>query len=202
KDGTVPTGNPFTDGSEVKKRMWSLGLRNPFTFHIQPGTGKIFLNDVGQVTWEEINDATQGGKNFGWPQAEGNSTNPDYTNPVYFYSHGGGDGKGCAITGGTFFNPDQTNYPSQYLGKYFYQDYCNNWINYIDFSGGTATRYPFATQTAGSGLGLSVGNDGNLYYLSRSAGAVYKVVYINSTSPTITQHPANLTVTEEETATF
>src|SRR5690606_18267508 len=112
KDGTVPTGNPFTDGSEVKKRVWSLGLRNPFTFDIQPGTGKIFLNDVGQVTWEEINDATEGGKNFGWPQAEGNSTNPDYTNPVYFYSHGGGDGKGCAITGGTFFNPDQTNYPS------------------------------------------------------------------------------------------
>jgi glucose/arabinose dehydrogenase len=65
KDGSVPDGNPFVTGSEQKKRVWSYGLRNPYTFSIQDGTGRIFINDVGQVTWEEINDATEGGLNFG-----------------------------------------------------------------------------------------------------------------------------------------
>ena len=73
------------------------------------------MNDVGQDTWEEINDATTGGKNFGWPATEGTfnpATYPNFTNPIYAYSHGSGDGKGCAITGGTFFYPGVTNYPS------------------------------------------------------------------------------------------
>ena len=79
----------------------------------------------GYVSWEEINDGTMGGKNFGWPIAEGVSRNPDFANPIYTYGHGDGDGVGCAITGGTFFSPAQTNYPSQYRGGYFFMDFCS-----------------------------------------------------------------------------
>ena len=54
----------------VYRAIYALGLRNPFTFGVQPGTGRIFINDVGQNTWEEINDGTAGA-NYGWPGCEG-----------------------------------------------------------------------------------------------------------------------------------
>ena len=104
-DGTVPAGNPFAGGSAQRQRVWEYGMRNPYTLSIQPGTGRIFVNDVGQNTWEEVNDCTTGGLNYGWPTAEGFNSNPAFTNPVYAYAHGSGVGFGCAITGGTFFNP-------------------------------------------------------------------------------------------------
>lgn len=200
-DGSVPAGNPFT-GSLQKSRVWAYGLRNPFTFTFQPGTGKLYVNDVGQNTWEEINDATTGGKNFGWPEAEGNSANTAFTNPVYAYQHGSGDGVGCAITGGTFFNPGSTAYPSEYIGRYFYQDYCNRWINTLSFSGSSVTRQPFATNLGGNSLYITTGPDGNLYYLQRSPGALKKIIYTNNTAPTITGHPASQSVPEGQSVSF
>jgi glucose/arabinose dehydrogenase len=201
-DGTVPAGNPFTSGSEQRRRIWSYGLRNPYTFDIQPGTGRVMINDVGQGTWEEINDATTGGLNFGWPSAEGTSSNPAFTNPVYAYAHGSGDGRGCAITGGVFFNPATTNYPAEYTGRYFFQDLCNRWINVLNLSTSPATRLPFATGLGGDALSIDVGNDGNLYYLERSSGALYKIIYTVNTAPVITQQPAAATVSAGQPATF
>lgn len=205
KDGSVPEGNPFTTGSEQRRRVWAYGLRNPFTFSIHPESGRILVNDVGQVTAEEINDASTGGSNFGWPTTEGNfnpATYPNFTNPIYAYPHGSGDGKGCAITGGTFFYPSVTNYPASYLGKYFFQDLCNRWINTLDLAGATAVRAPFATSIQGNSLALTVGNDGNVYYLSRASGALYKIIYNKTTIPYITNHPASLTIAEGQPGTF
>ena len=199
-DGSAPADNPFPTGSEQRKRVWAYGLRNPYTLAVQSVTGRFFVNDVGQSSWEEINDATTGGLNFGWPNAEGTSNNSAYTNPVYTYPHGSGDGKGCAITGGTFFNPSSTNYPASYVGKYFYQDFCNNWINYIDLSTTPATRSAFATSLPGSSLSIMTGTDGNLYYLSRDAGALYKLIYtppIADLSPSIVLPQNNFTTTGE-----
>jgi glucose/arabinose dehydrogenase len=201
-DGSVPAGNPYPTGSEQRRRVWAHGLRNPFTFDIQPSTGKIFVNDVGQSTWEEINDATTGGLNFGWPTAEGNSSNSSFTNPVYAYPHGSGDGKGCAITGGVFFNPSSSNYPSQYTGRYFFQDLCNRWINVLDLTTTPASRLPFATEMGGSILSLDVGNDGNLYYLDRSGGSVFKIIYTSNTAPAIVNQPQSITVTQGQPASF
>jgi glucose/arabinose dehydrogenase len=202
KDGTAPADNPFPTGSEQRKRVWSYGLRNPYTFSIQPGTGRIFVNDVGQNTREEINDATAPGKNFGWPATEGATTNPAYTSPIYDYAHGSGDGVGCAITGGTFFNPTFTTYPASYVGKYFFMDYCNNWINVLDIMGSAATRTAFGTAIGGSSVNLTTGPDGNLYYLSRSARALYKIVSTNSSAPVITSQPVSTSVTVGQSATF
>lgn len=196
KNGGIPADNPFTDGSEKKKRIWAYGLRNPYTFDIQSGTGRIFINDVGQNTWEEINEATTEGLNFGWPAEEGDPDNPGSEKPVFVYSHGAGDGKGCAITGGTFFNPESTSYPGEYFGKYFFQDYCNGWIGYINPSSESAARVPFATGMGTTCLGLITGNDGNLYYLSRSKKALYRIKYTLPTPPFIVGQPEATTSVE------
>ncbi|MBO9700676.1 MAG: PQQ-dependent sugar dehydrogenase [Sporocytophaga sp.] len=200
-DGTAPADNPFPTGSEKRKRVWSYGLRNPFTFDIQPGTGKIFVNDVGQDAWEEINDVTIGGKNYGWPTAEGVSSNPDFTNPVYVYGHPTSDSTGCAITGGTFFNPETTNYPSKYIGKYFFMDYCNNWINFID-PANNFKRQTFSSNVAGAPIAIDAGIDGNIYYLSRSNSAVYKIVYSGNSSPEIVNQPQSANIFETQPVTF
>lgn len=199
-DGSAPADNPYntTGASEQKKRVWSWGLRNPFTFDIQPGTGKLYVNDVGQNTYEEINDATAAGLNFGWPNQEGTAVS-GYTSPVFFYAHGSGDGRGCAITGGAFLT-SASNYPGSYAGNFFYLDYCNNWINRLDAAN---TRQPFATGIPGNSVGMITGPDGNLYFLSRTAGALYRVVYSPPASaPVITTPPASLSVQVGQPATF
>ena len=201
-DGSVPPGNPFTTGTAQRQRVWEYGMRNPYTLTIQPGTGRIFVNDVGQNAWEEINDCTTGGLNYGWPTAEGMSGNPAFTNPIYAYPHGGGVGNGCAITGGTFFNPTSTNYPSQYTGRYFFLDFCNNWIDMLTLSGSTATRSNFASSIAGSPVGMETGPDGNLYFLSRANNAVFKITFTGSSAPVITNQPQSTTVFEGNQASF
>ncbi|MBK8874181.1 MAG: PQQ-dependent sugar dehydrogenase [Bacteroidetes bacterium] len=201
-DGTPASGNPFSTGSLQRRSIWSYGLRNPYTLTFQPATGKLFVNDVGQFTWEEINDCTTGGGNYGWPDAEGISSNPAYVNPVYAYSHGSGSGQGCAITGGTFFNPSSTNYPSQYSGNYFFIDYCGNWIDRLTISGSTATRSSFATSIAGSPVGIIAASDGNLYFLSRSTNSLYRVEFSSGAAPVITSQPQSITVSQGNAATF
>lgn len=206
KDGSVPSGNPFPTGSEQRRRVWAYGLRNPFTFSIDHETGKIFVNDVGQGLWEEINDATVGGRNFGWPMTEGafNQTSfPALTNPVYAYPHGtGADGVGCAIVGGTFISPSNTNYPAAYRGKYFFQENCEDWINMLDLSNGTVVRSPFITSMIQNSLGLTMGIDGLIYFLARHGESLYKIVYNNTSVPTITNHPASSTVATGQPASF
>jgi glucose/arabinose dehydrogenase len=202
-DASIPTDNPFYLATNTPQRnsVWAYGLRNPFTIDLDPVSGRIFVNDVGQVTWEEINDATEKGKNFGWPSTEGATTNPAFTSPVYAYKHGSGDGLGCAITGGTLFNPPTTNYPSTYRGKYFFQDYCNAWINYMDPNAATPVRVPFGTGVAGQMLGLDVGLDGNLYFLTR-AGKLLKIIYKTTQPPLITDQPDPVTVSLGQPASF
>ncbi|MEO8085647.1 MAG: PQQ-dependent sugar dehydrogenase [Bacteroidota bacterium] len=199
-DGSVPSGNPFTTGTAQKMRVWEYGMRNPYTLIFQPGIGKLFVNDVGQSTWEEINNCTTGGHNYGWPTAEGVSANPNFTNPVYVYGHGSGGGVGCAITGGTFFNPPSSNYPSQYTGKYFYHDYCSNWIDYINPLDSIHTA--FASAIAGSPVGIVTGPDGNLYFCSRLNNAVYKIIYNSGSAPVITNQPQTQTVSQGNPVTF
>jgi glucose/arabinose dehydrogenase len=76
KDGTVPTDDPFySKASGDNRAIWARGLRNPFKFAVQPTTGTIFTNDVGENTWEEINRGAPGA-NYGWPVHEGVADDP------------------------------------------------------------------------------------------------------------------------------
>ncbi len=202
KDGTAPTDNPFP-GTVHSSRIWALGLRNPYTFAIHPTSGRILLNDVGQSTWEEVDDATIGGKNFGWPTTEGNTTNPAFTSPIYAYNHSGAQPTGCAITGGTFFSPANSNYPTTYRDKYFILDLCSAWIYYFDPSTPNPTATEFATNIGSQAVSLMTGPDGNLYYLSRTAARLYRIVYTPPTTPpSVVTHPQPVTIFAGQNATF
>jgi glucose/arabinose dehydrogenase len=173
-DLTIPADNPFYNTTTgVNRAIWALGLRNPFTFGFQPGTGRLFINDVGAGTWEEINDGIAG-SNYGWPTTEGPTTNPAFRSPLYAYQHTQGLVTGFAIVGGAFYNPAVVTFPVSYVGDYFFADYVNGWINRLDPANGYAA-YAFA-RIGNNIFGLEVGPDGALYALARTASgyAVYR----------------------------
>jgi glucose/arabinose dehydrogenase len=175
KDGTIPTDNPFySTASGNNRAIWARGLRNPFKFAVQPATGTIFINDVGESTWEEINRASKAA-NYGWPVHEGREGDPDYRGPVYAYKHGSTDTTGCAITGDAFYNPATIQFPSAYVGDYFFADLCNGWIRTYDPA--TKVARGFATGLE-KPVDLEVSKAGELYYLSRgNTGIVGKIGY-------------------------
>ena len=183
-DGSLPTNpaNPTTfpgimgSPSGANQAIWVVGLRNPFTFAFQPGTTRMFINDVGQSTWEEVNDGIAG-SNYGWPIVEGPAPSPSptasYRYPLLYYSHGSNStSTGCAIVGAAFYNPDILQFPTSYVGKYFFGDLCNGWIRVMDTSNNTSSV--FASGIAGARVDLHVGPDGALYYLLQS-GQVMRV---------------------------
>ncbi|MBY0507099.1 MAG: PQQ-dependent sugar dehydrogenase [Bryobacteraceae bacterium] len=199
-DGTIPADNPFFSTTSGDLRaIWALGLRNPFTFGFQPETGRLFINDVGQNTWEEINDGVAAA-NYGWPATEGDfnaSTFPFFQRPFYTYSHGGTPG-GCAITGGTFYNPASPTFPAGYVGDYFFADYCGGWIYRLNLTTRTITQFVTGNSFT---VDLKVGPDAALYYLQRGGGELHRVQVSNS-APVITQDPRAVTTPLGIAATF
>jgi glucose/arabinose dehydrogenase len=195
-DGSIPTDNPFFSSATGKNRaIWALGLRNPFTFAFHPGVNQMFINDVGQNTWEEIDDGLAGA-NYGWPTTEGATTDPRFVSPRYTYDHSSGN---CAITGGVFYAPMTPQFPTDYLHDYFFADYCGGWIRKLDPSNANAV-VTFATGIP-SPVDLKVGDDGALYYLARGSGSVFRIDY-GASAPSITQHPANRSVAPGASVTF
>src|SRR5581483_1458267 len=186
-------------------------VRNPFKMTFQPGTGRMFINDVGNDFWEEINDGIAG-SNYGWPYYEGYSNSPGYTSPLYAYPHTDNVGSnypnpsGCAITGGAFYNPPVQQFPSMYVGKYFFCDYCDGWIGLFDPATNTVTK--FATGLT-SLVDIKTAPDGSMYILEIAdatgawgSGGLYHLTYTGSLSPQIGQQPGNLTVPSGAPATF
>lgn len=208
-DGSVPANNPFFNTPNAQQSVWALGLRNPFTFAFQPGTGRMFINDVGQAAWEEINEGIAG-SNYGWPNSEGYTNQPGQRTPFYAYPHS----QGCAVTGGVFYNPAFQQFPANLVGRYFFADYCNGIIYTIDPANAADVQI-FATNVARA-IDLDVAPDGALYYLSRgglgggsvqdntssSNGAVFRVAFTGTQGPSIAIHPQNATVPVGESAAF
>jgi len=178
-DGSIPTDNPFFNQAVGNNRsIWAFGLRNPFTFAFQPGTGRMFINDVGQNTWEEINDGIAG-SNYGWPDSEGPTSNPAFRAPLFAYTHA----FGCAIAGGAFYNPATVQFPPSFVGKYFFADLCGGWIHFFDPATGTVSDFASGISLP---VDLKVGADGSLYYLSRGSGSVFRV---RLTEPVLISEP-------------
>lgn len=199
RDGSIPTGNPYYEtATGANRSIWAMGLRNPFSFSVQPGTGRILINDVGQDLWEEINEGVAG-SNYGWPATEGPTTNSAYRSPIFAYEHDLDDpvlGSACSITGGSFYNPSTAQFPPAYVGSYFFADYCGSWINILA-PDGSVTRF---ASDAARPVDLKVSSGGSLYYLSRDNEAVYKLS--SSQAPAISRQPASQTVLEGQSATF
>ncbi len=199
KDGTIPSDNPYYNTASGRNRaIWAVGLRNPFTFAVQPGTGRIYANDVGQAAWEEVNEIVKGG-NYGWPDTEGYTTDPRFKSPVYAYAHGTGPDQGFAIVGGVFYNPAQQQFPSDFVGKYLFSDYSAGWIRRLD---------PATKQTSSFAVldllpvDLDVGGDGSLYILASKTNSVERVRYTASQGPSIATHPESQTITVGQPVTF
>jgi uncharacterized repeat protein (TIGR03806 family) len=209
-DGSIPADNPFYHKARGKYRAaWALGLRNPFAFAVQPGTGRIFINDVGNARWEEINEGVRGA-NYGWPATEGLTADPKYRGPVYTYDHG----QGQSITGGAFYNPPVRQFPVKYAGKYFFADYMANWVRVLD------PDHPDDVTPFAAGLGgpvdLQVAPDGSLYVLNRNAwvkddkfrphtGSLHRISYAAGSGkplPRFTAQPAGQTVAPGQPAHF
>jgi glucose/arabinose dehydrogenase len=200
-DGSIPSSNPFFDqATGANRAIWALGLRNPFTFAIEPVSGRMMINDVGQDAWEEINEGLPGA-NYGWPATEGPTTDPRFVSPIHAYPH---DDEVCAIAGGTFSPVLSSPYPDEYRGDYFFADLCGGWIRQYDFVSGIAAT-DFASGIVGP-VDLTIGPEGSLYYLARGAGnttgVLVRIDFAGPLRPIITRHPASVTVAVGQTATF
>jgi glucose/arabinose dehydrogenase len=173
-DGSIPGDNPFcTTNGNLACAVWAYGLRNPFTFAVHPGTGRIHINDVGQGTWEEINLGSSGA-NYGWPDSEGpDGVTAGITGPILTYRHSTGTPPasipgsafiGFAIAGGTFY-PDTGPFPAAYRNNYYFADFVSKFVGRFDWVNKTASQ--FAT-ISGSPVDVLTGSDGALYVLTRN----------------------------------
>lgn len=171
-DGSIPSDNPYyATATGANRAIWALGFRNPYTAAVHPVSGRYLINDVGEGTFEEINEG-KAGSNYGWPKAEGHAaTAPSgltgaYGDPISYYSHNSG---GCAITGGEFYHPAANGFGAEYADLFFFADYCGGWIKTLDLAKGNAVKN-FATGI-GRPIYLKAGPDGSLYYVARGARA-------------------------------
>ncbi|MDZ4823180.1 MAG: PQQ-dependent sugar dehydrogenase [Flavobacteriales bacterium] len=178
----IPPTNPFFGQTDTLPEIWALGMRNPWKFSFDDLTGDLWIGDVGQNVWEEIDfepAGSPGGSNYGWRCYEGNASFNlsgcnginNYDFPVADYNHGGQDDY-CSITGGIVYRG--STYPGMY-GYYFLTDYCE---------GGIRTLFPngiggFSEDVADPGLGFGgvafgISSSGELYLVS-IGGTIYKV---------------------------
>ncbi|MCP9761718.1 PQQ-dependent sugar dehydrogenase [Lacihabitans soyangensis] len=173
----IPSGNPFADGPGGNAdEIWSYGLRNPWRFSFDKLTGDIWIGDVGQNAYEEIDfePANQtGGINYGWRCYEGthayNTTNCNnsYTPPVFEYAHD----QGCSITGGYVYRGANYN---ELVGRYLYVDFCtgklwtlkkvgSNWVNELVFQNSSRNFTTFGEDLTGE------------LYIGTINGEIYKI---------------------------
>ena len=161
-DGSIPSDNPFVAKTAGKYRaIWALGLRNPFSFAVQPESGRIFINDVGGIA-EEINEGVAGA-NYGWPTVEhGPTADARFRAPIHHYPT-------ACICGGTFA-PKDLAWPKEYRGQYFFGDFNHGWIKTID------PAKPAEARSFITGLrrpvDLHFAAPGSLYVLMRNAWVI------------------------------
>ncbi len=178
---SIPPDNPFVTDPDVADEIWALGLRNPFRWSFDRLTHDMWIGDVGQNLWEEVDfrpAGNTGGVNYGWRCMEGNHTYNDsgcnlgsnYVAPVFEYTHNATGG--ISITGGYVYRG--TDYPSLY-GKYLCVDYGtgNGWLIQPDGSGGWAVSA--VTGLPASIVGFGESESGELYAVNIGNNTVYRV---------------------------
>lgn len=173
----IPADNPFVAGGGAPE-VWAYGLRNPWRFSIDPVEGLVYVADVGQETWEEVNllplDAS--GANLGWPSAEGNHCFLDsdcdlevFVAPALEYGHD----EGCSITGGHVYRGSAI---PELTGHYFYSDWCGGWIRSFRQDGGAATELTdWEVEGAGQVNAFGIDHQGELL-IANYAGEIHRLV--------------------------
>ena len=203
-DGTIPADNPTAiagiagSPTGVNRAIWAAGLRNPFSFGINPATGQIFVNDVGQASREEVDNLLRGA-NYGWSLQEGflGADNANFTRPIIDYAHG--DQGACAITGGTFYHPANNTFGAAYLDKYFFADFCGGWVRMLDPATRNVTTFDTGLRQP---VDLQVGPDGALYILLRGTGEVWKIQRTQGATQGIVLSTTSMNIDEGASGTF
>ena len=174
----IPADNPFV-GRAGRDEIWAYGLRNPWRDSFDRGTGDLWIGDVGQDRYEEIDHAGSGrGRNFGWPQLEGRHSYPAgapctsncHTLPIVEYPHTMSVADNCAVIGGYV-----SRRPGAALaGRYVFGDHCSGriWSISNDFHGG---GLPAALVTGLQISSFGEGHQGSIYVCSLS-GVLYRVI--------------------------
>ena len=174
----IPDSNPFKDG-KAKAEIWAYGLRNPWRFSFDRATGDLYIGDVGQDTWEEIDylpAGSAGGTNFGWNFREGAnpykgtpSDSPTLTDPIFQYKHP----SGCSVTGGYVYRGSAL---PEFTGIYLFGDYCNGkiWGLLRGADGSWQNQQLFKSGAYLSSFGED--DNGELYLTDNTNGVVLKLV--------------------------
>jgi glucose/arabinose dehydrogenase len=179
---TVPPDNPFVATAGARPEVWSYGFRNPWRFSFDRANGDLYIGDVGEGKWEELDyssaaDGPGRGVNYGWDEVEGfhcfknKDCDPSaFTPPILEYSHS----EGCAVVSGYVYRGSAM--PSL-QGTYFYADYCAGWVRSLRMVGGSITEQTDRPALAPGGQITSFGEDssGELYLVTQQGG-VYKIV--------------------------
>jgi glucose/arabinose dehydrogenase len=177
---TVPPDNPFVGTPGARAEIWSYGLRNPWRFSFDRGTGDLYIGDVGQSQWEEVNRATAAegagrGVNYGWSRMEGDQCvvegcdQSGLTLPLVQYDHG----DGCAVIGGYVYRGAMI---PALRGQYLYADFCDGWVRGFGAEGEPGQPVDWPALRPG-GMITSFGEDaaGELYIVT-GAGGVFKII--------------------------
>jgi glucose/arabinose dehydrogenase len=175
----IPADNPFISNSAALDEIWAYGLRNPWKFSFDPDTDDLWIADVGQNAWEEINReaSTAAGLNYGWRCYEGNAPynttgcppQNELTFPLAVYANTGFSGR-CSVTGGYVYRG--TEYPA-IQGLYFFADLCSDEIGTVN-PNGTLTFHGALGAFDITSFGVDV--DENLYVVAfGGGGSVYKL---------------------------
>jgi glucose/arabinose dehydrogenase len=201
----IPPSNPQATGALPRNLTWAKGLRNPWRFSFDRSTGDLWIGDVGQGAWEEIDfqpGASAGGENYGWKIMEGNhcggggSTNcptspapppcfsPLFTYPVYEYDHS----LGCSVNGGYVYRGAQD---ATLSGVYIYGDFCSGriWGNGELFAPTVSSLQTFGEDVTGE------------LYVGTGTGLLYLITHPGPPTPTPTSAPPTSTPTPTATPT-
>ena len=173
---TIPPDNPYV-GAAGADEIWAHGLRNPWRFSIDAETGLLYIADVGQGLWEEINiqPSASAGLNYGWDNYEGNHCYDDpspapncasagLTFPEYEYPHS----QGCSVTGGYVYRGDEL---PELKGHYFFADYCLGQLRsfqYVNGVVGSDRNWSSEFGSLGSVTSFGVDNENRLYIMNSS----------------------------------
>lgn len=178
----IPADNPFFGNLTYAQEIWALGLRNPWRFSFDRLTGDLWIADVGQNAWEEIDfqpASSTGGENYGWRCYEGNhpfntsgcGPASDYVGPVFEYANAAGD---CSVTGGFVYRG--LNFP-QLFGHYLFADFCSGkiWSLTPDPNGGW-TNQLLADLDNFQYSSFGENRNGELFLAALGSGIIYRVL--------------------------
>lgn len=184
----APPSNPFVGMSGVLPEIWAFGYRNPWRFSFDRMTSELYVADVGQNRWEEVDVEAplSGGHNYGWSRFEGTRmftggsplrAGDTHAPPVFEYAHDVSTGPihaGCSITGGFVYRGSAI---PALQGAYLFGDYCASTMGAFRYCGGTV-REPMALNIGAVDPVLSFGEDnaGELYVVTAGPSNVYRIV--------------------------